>query len=347
MKVGVFFPQRMKLNERSLAQFSISSAPIDKEGYLNKKGELNRGYQRRWFVLKGNLLYYFERKGDKEAIGVVILENCHVELAESEDQLYAFQISYGGAGSRTYVLGADSSQEMESWMKAVTNASYLYLKMMVEDLEKRLQDLTTSQNEMVNDSLSDSERFLDSTESADAEVKVNRHSASQIVENRLSISKPMPASRTPDSFGKFEPTVGTLIDFDSLPEQDTEFYSMGKSPEDLLPLNFNEFQHLEALHARELDSQREKSQVSQDDSLLGQRLAAGNIRAPRSKSERRRNLKPDISDVSSYRSITQTFTDEACGLTDQGSVFKRLHEKYGASIWVKVKECGKKDAFLD
>lgn len=337
------FFQRMKLNERSLAQFSISSAPTDKEGYLNKKGELNRGYQRRWFVLKGNLLYYFERKGDKEAIGVVILENCHVELAESEDQMYAFQISYGGAGSRTYVLGADSSQEMESWMKAVTNASYLYLKMMVEDLEKKLEDLTTSQNEMVNDSLSDSERFLDSTESANTEVKVNRQSASQIVENRLSL-RSMSASRAPDSFGKFEPTVGTLIEFDSLPEPDSELFSMGgKSPEDLLPLNFNEFEHLEALHAREFENQRGKSQVSQDDSLLGQRLVAGNSKASRSKSERRKNLRSDISDVGSFRSISQSFSDEA----DQGSVFRRLHEQYGASIWVKVKECGKKDALLD
>lgn len=337
------FFQRMKLNERSLAQFSISSAPTDKEGYLNKKGELNRGYQRRWFVLKGNLLYYFERKADKEAIGVVILENCHVELAESEDQMYAFQISYGGAGSRTYVLGADSSQEMELWMKAVTNASYLYLKMMVEDLEKKLQDLTTSQNEMVNDSLSDSERFLDSTESADTEVKVNRKSASQIVENRLSLSRSMSASRTPDSFGKFEPTVGTLIEFDSLPDPDSELYSMGKSPEDLLPLNFNEFEHLEALHAREFENQRGKSQVSQDDSSLGQRLVAGSSRTQRSKSERRKNYKSDMSDVGSYRSITRSFTDEA----DQGSVFRHLHEEYGASIWTKVKECGKKDALLD
>ena len=40
--------------------------------------QVNKSFQRRWFVLKGNLLFYFEKKGDKEPIGVVILEGCTI-----------------------------------------------------------------------------------------------------------------------------------------------------------------------------------------------------------------------------------------------------------------------------
>lgn len=68
----------MKINEKNLSAYSTSASPVDKEGWLFKRGELNKGYQKRWFVLKGNLLFYFDRKGDKEPLGVVILEGCSI-----------------------------------------------------------------------------------------------------------------------------------------------------------------------------------------------------------------------------------------------------------------------------
>ena len=143
----------MRLNERCVAEFSTSSAPTDKEGFLNKKGEVNRGYQRRWFILKGNLLYYFEKRSDKEPIGVIVLDNCHVELAESGEP-YAFQITFGGDGSRTYILGADSPKEMEAWMRAITHSNYECLKMMVESFESTLEKLTSEENDLASASSS-------------------------------------------------------------------------------------------------------------------------------------------------------------------------------------------------
>lgn len=67
----------MKINERNLNLFA-TNAPFDKVGYLNKRGELNKAFQRRYFVLKGNLLFYFEKKGDKEPLGLIILEGCTI-----------------------------------------------------------------------------------------------------------------------------------------------------------------------------------------------------------------------------------------------------------------------------
>jgi len=33
---------------------------ISKQGYLNKKGEKNRSYKKRWFVLVEGFLYYYD-----------------------------------------------------------------------------------------------------------------------------------------------------------------------------------------------------------------------------------------------------------------------------------------------
>lgn len=129
----------MKINEKNLCAYSVSQTHIDKEGYLLKKGE------RRWFVLKGNLLFYFEKKGDREPIGVIILEGCTIELAECEDQ-YTFKLVFHGGGGRVYVLAADSQESLEVWMKALARASYDYLKLMVAELQKQLDELNDTES---------------------------------------------------------------------------------------------------------------------------------------------------------------------------------------------------------
>lgn len=156
----------MKINDKNLSAYSTSASPVDKEGWLCKRGELNKGYQKRWFVLKGNLLFYFDRKGDKEPLGVVILEGCSIgmftikfwtwfhfvlflrcfflELAENDDQ-FSFKIIFHGPNNRSYILGADSQESMEQWMKSLACASYDYMKFMVADLQKQLKELEGTQ----------------------------------------------------------------------------------------------------------------------------------------------------------------------------------------------------------
>ncbi|KAK7084181.1 hypothetical protein SK128_017070 [Halocaridina rubra] len=140
----------MKINEKNLCAYSISQTQIDKEGYLLKKGEVNKSFQRRWFVLKGNLLFYFEKKGDREPIGVIILEGCTIELAECEDQ-FTFKLLFNGGGGRTYVLAAESQEVLEVWMKALARASYDYLKLMVAELQKQLDEITETERQGMTD----------------------------------------------------------------------------------------------------------------------------------------------------------------------------------------------------
>ncbi|NXN96072.1 SESQ1 protein, partial [Rhinopomastus cyanomelas] len=132
----------MKLNERSLAFYATCDSPADSAGFLYKRGERHSTYHRRWFVLKGNMLFYFEEPGSREPVGVIVLEGCHVELCDSSSaEGFAFAIRFGGTKSRTYVLAADSHAAMEAWVKALSRASFDYLRLMVRELEKQLQEM--------------------------------------------------------------------------------------------------------------------------------------------------------------------------------------------------------------
>lgn len=131
----------MKINEKNVSSFASSSSPVDKEGYLSKKSGDVKSYQRRWFVLKGNLLFYFEKKQDRDPAGLIVLESCSVQASANER--HAFEISFDGPGTRTYLLVADNDEEMQSWMRSVSHASYDFLRSIVNDLQKQLDSLTS------------------------------------------------------------------------------------------------------------------------------------------------------------------------------------------------------------
>lgn len=65
-----------------------------------------------------------------------------VELSADEDsQQYCFQLVFLTPENRTYYLSADCQMVMEAWMKAITCASYDYMKLMVAELERQLEEI--------------------------------------------------------------------------------------------------------------------------------------------------------------------------------------------------------------
>nr|XP_061804770.1 sesquipedalian-1-like [Nerophis lumbriciformis] len=130
----------MKLNERSVAHYATCDSPPDKTGFLFKKGERNTAYHRRWFVLKGNMLFYFEERDSREPIGVIVLEGCTVELCESAEE-FAFAVKFDCAKARVYKMAADSQAAMESWVKALSRASFDYMRLVVKELERQLEEI--------------------------------------------------------------------------------------------------------------------------------------------------------------------------------------------------------------
>lgn len=131
----------MKLNERSLAFYATCDSPADNAGFLYKRGERHTAYHRRWFVLKGNMLFYFEERDSREPVGVIVLEGCNVELCDAAEN-FAFAIRFDGTKSRTYVLAAENQAAMESWVKSLSRASFDYMRLVVRELEKQLQEMS-------------------------------------------------------------------------------------------------------------------------------------------------------------------------------------------------------------
>lgn len=136
----------MKINDKHLAAYGTSPEGIDKEGFLNKRGEVNKVFQRRWFVLKGNLLFYCDRRGDKPN-GVIILEDCSVEVSDADR--YSFTITFFGGKTRVYILSADNEEEMIGWIKRISTAPFGYAKMVMKELEKRHEKLKKNELELL------------------------------------------------------------------------------------------------------------------------------------------------------------------------------------------------------
>ncbi|XP_074866376.1 sesquipedalian-2 [Carettochelys insculpta] len=142
----------MKLNERSVAHYATSDSPADHAGFLRKRVDRHHhhhhhhhttSYHRRWFILKGNLLFYFEDRESREPLGLVVLEGCTVELCEAAEE-FAFAIRFDDAGAKAYVLVADCQAAMEAWVKALSRASFDYMRLVVRELEKQLEEARKS-----------------------------------------------------------------------------------------------------------------------------------------------------------------------------------------------------------
>ncbi|TSQ23956.1 Sesquipedalian-1 [Bagarius yarrelli] len=113
----------MKIHRRILTHYLSCTSPVDKEGYLYKKRGRKTSYLRRWFVLKGNLLFYQERPADRALLGVIVLEGCVVQTGDSD---ISFSLVFTGPGLRTYQLAAEDQPSQKSWVNALLSASHIY-----------------------------------------------------------------------------------------------------------------------------------------------------------------------------------------------------------------------------
>lgn len=137
----------MKIDEKVMCYYYESSnTPVDKEGYLNKKGEIKTSYQKRWFILKGNLLFYKEKPSDRDLIGVIVLEGCTVQLCES-DEPFAFSLTWSEPGLRTYKFAAEDEKSLESWIKTLQSANHRYLSLLLTDMERAYRALGEASGE--------------------------------------------------------------------------------------------------------------------------------------------------------------------------------------------------------
>lgn len=141
----------MKLNKRSMTHYALSDSPADHTGFLRTWGgpgtaPASSGAGRRyWFVLKGNLLFSFENRESRIPLSLVVLEGCTVELAEAPvPEEFAFAIRFDAPGVHPHLLAADGQVAQEAWVKALSRASFGYMRLVVRELESQLQDARQS-----------------------------------------------------------------------------------------------------------------------------------------------------------------------------------------------------------
>lgn len=100
-----------------------SLEPHDKDGYLTKQGGAIKTWKRRWFVLKGNKLWYFKTKTDTVAKGFIELEATTLirdESATSKKKKPMFSIQARGVkGRRVFMIIPDTQQESLEWIQAI------------------------------------------------------------------------------------------------------------------------------------------------------------------------------------------------------------------------------------
>ncbi|KAJ7397697.1 Rho GTPase activating protein 25 [Pitangus sulphuratus] len=102
-----------------------------KLGWLKKQRSIVKNWQHRYFVLKGQQLYYYKDEDDAKPQGCLSLQGSTIkEVASNPEEggKFIFEIIPGGAGEQPRagqdpcVLMASSQCEMEEWVKSIRRA---------------------------------------------------------------------------------------------------------------------------------------------------------------------------------------------------------------------------------
>jgi hypothetical protein len=95
-----------------------------KEGYLQKANEANK-WQKRWFVLLGPILYYYEDSEHREPKGHLDMRQVTVRVPETTDSSHKFSFEIV-MPKRVYPICADKEEEMFSWLHAIRRVAMFY-----------------------------------------------------------------------------------------------------------------------------------------------------------------------------------------------------------------------------
>jgi len=95
--------------------------PPDKDGLLVKQGGSRKTWNKRWFVLKDGVLYYFKNKSKFAPLkGTIRLQaNSLVEDAKGVKKKFAFQVTVMG---RVFVIRALEEKAKQEWIDAIAKA---------------------------------------------------------------------------------------------------------------------------------------------------------------------------------------------------------------------------------
>lgn len=92
----------------------------DKDGFLTKQGGSIKTWKKRWFVLKGDTMYYFKTPRDTEQTGEIKLDSaCSCQPEKAKGKKYYFSVT---TPSRTFMMFAESEETMKQWVDKISQA---------------------------------------------------------------------------------------------------------------------------------------------------------------------------------------------------------------------------------
>lgn len=100
--------------------FQVLGSIVHKEGYMSKQGGSWKTWKRRFFVLRGNFITYYESEGEASPKGVINLDGCEIEICKSSKWGKEFCFEIHHSERRSFVLHANSEQHRNAWAEAIS-----------------------------------------------------------------------------------------------------------------------------------------------------------------------------------------------------------------------------------
>ncbi|CAI2731203.1 unnamed protein product [Schistosoma spindalis] len=192
-------------NPKTVTNF-LTYEKEEKVGFLwKKRSEQKKSYKKRYFILCGNILAYFDKKLDKEPLGIIFLD-CHI-VEMLDDLKMAIRFRGPGELSRSYILKGETAEDIEDWMRAISRCSIEFITLTLEDLEDHYKALTTVK-----------QTNTDQQSSSSTLIGNNNNNNSTLSAVKSSIF-----SRRSNPFNKSNSVTGTSYDIDP-----TGFYSQSR-----------------------------------------------------------------------------------------------------------------------
>uniref|UniRef100_A0A7N6A755 PH domain-containing protein n=1 Tax=Anabas testudineus TaxID=64144 RepID=A0A7N6A755_ANATE len=111
--------------KRSNSMRRNPKAEVAKQGWLYKQASSGvKQWNKRWFVLSDRCLFYYKDEKQDTVLGSLPLLSFRIGGVEPSDNItrkFAFKAEH--AGTRTYYFSADSHEDQEEWIKAMSDAA--------------------------------------------------------------------------------------------------------------------------------------------------------------------------------------------------------------------------------
>uniref|UniRef100_M3ZGH1 Pleckstrin homology domain containing, family A member 5 n=1 Tax=Xiphophorus maculatus TaxID=8083 RepID=M3ZGH1_XIPMA len=116
------------------------NAPVVKRNWLYKQDSTGmKLWKKRWFVLSDMCLFYYRDEKEDSILGSILLPSFHISMLSVDDHIskkYAFKATH--PNMRTYYFCTDTSKEMESWMKVMTDAALVHAEPVKRSVTNKL-----------------------------------------------------------------------------------------------------------------------------------------------------------------------------------------------------------------